>query len=113
MSDMRFIMIGIVFVFSGFIVLGVFGENHQAATLESNQFGTCYEYSENKPPTEINCSFKIFDQVLFFGIIMSLVGIGIISLIKGLKGDWDNKVNSEDMVGPSRNQDDETEDKEP
>ncbi len=43
---------------------------------------------------------------------MSLVGIGVIALIKGLRGDWDNKVNPEDMVGPSRNQDDETEDKE-
>jgi len=38
MSDMRFIMIGIALIFVGFIILGVFGHNYQAATLESNDF---------------------------------------------------------------------------
>ena len=32
MSDMRFVMIGIVLVFVGVIVLGVFGQDYQAAT---------------------------------------------------------------------------------
>ena len=109
MSDMRFIMIGIAFVFAGFLILGIFGGNYQSATLESDQFGTCYEYFEDKPPQEINCSFKVFDQTIFFGIIISVIGIGVIALIKGLKGDWDNKVNPEDMVGPSRNHDDDSE----
>ena len=52
---MRFIIIGIVLVFAGFLVLGAFGHNYQAATFESNEFGTCYEYSENLPPVEIDC----------------------------------------------------------
>ena len=102
MSDMRFIMIGIGLVFVGFIIMGVLGSNYQAGTLESNEFGTCYEYFSDKPPAEIDCSFKIFDQSLFFAIVIGFVGSGIIALIKGMKGDWDNKINPEDMVGPSK-----------
>ena len=101
---MRFIIIGIVLVFAGFVILGGFGQNYQAATLESNQFGTCYEYSDNSPPIEINCSFKIFDQTMFFGVVIVLIGVGIIALIKGTRGDWDNRVKPEDMVGPGNNQ---------
>ncbi len=110
MSDMRFILIGIGLVFAGFLVLGIFGDNYQAATLESNEFGTCYEYFEDKPPAEINCSFKILDQTIFFSVVLALIGAGIISLVKGLKGDWDNKVNPEDMVGPGTQNDDSSKD---
>ena len=102
MSDMRFIMIGIALIFVGFIILGVFGHNYQAATLESNEFGTCYEYSTEKEPVEINCSFKIIDQMLFFALIIGFTGAGIIALMKGVKGNWDNKVKPEDMVGPGK-----------
>jgi len=106
MSDMRFVIIGIVLVFVGFLTLGVFGSQFQAATIESNEFGTCYEYFNDKPPIEIDCSFKVFDQAIFFGIIIGFIGAGIISLVKGAKGDWDNKVKPEDKVGPDRNQSD-------
>jgi hypothetical protein len=108
MSDIRFIIIGIVLVFVGFIILGTFGHNYQAATLESNEFDTCYEYSENNPPVEISCSFKIFDQTLFFVLVMGFVGAGVIALVKGVKGDWDNKVKPEDMVGPGGKQNDDS-----
>ena len=101
MSDMRFIILGIALIFVGFIILGAFGHEYQAATLESNEFGTCYEYFEDKPPAKINCSFKIMDQTLFFGLILGFIISGIISLVKGVKGDWDNKVTLDDMTGPS------------
>jgi len=104
MSDTRFIMIGIVLTFIGFLVLGVFGHDYQAATLESAQFGTCYEYADDLPPVEINCSLKIFDQAVFFGMVIMFIGSGIIALIKGVRGDWDSKVKPDDMVGPNRNQ---------
>ena len=55
MSDIRFTMIGIALIFVGFIILGVFGQDYQAATLESNEFETCYEYSDEKAPVEIDC----------------------------------------------------------
>ena len=112
MSDMRFVIIGIVLVFTGFLVLGVFGHNFQAATFESNEFGTCYEYFDDKPPVEISCSFKIFDQTMFFVVVISLIGAGIISLVKGVKGDWDNKVKPEDMLGPSKKQKDDSDQEE-
>ena len=110
MSDMRFIIIGIVLVFAGFLVLGVFGDNYQAVTLESDEFGTCYEYFEDKPPAEIDCSFKILDQTLFFSVVLVIIGAGIISLVKGVKGDWDNKVKPEDMVGPGTQNEDSSKD---
>ena len=102
MSDMRFTIIGIGLIFAGFIVLGIFGSQYQTASIESNEFGTCYEYFEDRPPQEINCSFKLFDQTVFFALVIGLIGAGIIALIKGVRGDWDNKVNPADMVGPSR-----------
>lgn len=102
MSDMRFIIIGVGLIFVGFIVLGGFGHDYQAATVESNEFATCYQYSDDKDPVEINCSYKIFDQTLFFALVIGFVGAGVISLVKGVKGDWDNKVKPEDMAGPSK-----------
>ena len=99
---MRFTILGVGLIFVGFIVLGAFGHEYQAATFESNEFGTCYEYSDDKPPVEINCSYKILDQTLFFGLIIGFIGAGIISLVKGVKGDWDSKVKPEDMTGPGR-----------
>ncbi len=108
MSDMRFTIIGIALIFVGFIVLGVFGHDYQAATLESNEFETCYEYSDEKAPVEISCSSKIFNQTLFFAFIIGFVGAGIIALVKGVKGNWDNKVKSEDMVGPGRRENDDS-----
>ena len=107
---MRFIIIGIGLIFAGFLILGGFGNNYQAATLESSEFGTCYEYSDDAPPVEINCSFKIFDQTIFFALVSGFIGAGIISLIKGVRGDWDNKVKPEDIVGPGNNQNENSED---
>ena len=99
---MRFIILGIVLIFVGFIILGAFGHEYHAATFASDAYRTCYEYYEAKPPSKINCSFKIMDQTVFFALILSFVISGIISLIKGTRGDWDNKVKPEDMTGPSK-----------
>ena len=110
MSDTRFTIIGIALIFLGFIILGVFGHYYQAATLESNEFGTCYEYSNDRIPVEIDCSFKIFNQALFFALIIGFIGAGIIALVKGVKGNWDNKIKPEDMVGPSRRENENSED---
>ena len=100
MSDIRYIIICIVLVFSGFLILGVFGYDYQIANIEASEFGKCYQYYDDKEPVEINCSSKIFDQALFFTIVTVLIVGGIISLIKGIKGNWDNEVKSKDMVGP-------------
>lgn len=104
MSDMRFILIGIGITFAGFLVLGAMGGQYQAATFESNEFGTCYEYFEDRPPQEINCSFKIMDQAAFFALVVGLLASGAIALVKGVRGDWDSKVKPEDVVGPGNSQ---------
>ncbi len=108
MSDMRFILIGIALTFVGFIILGVFGHDYQAATLESNEFGTCYDYSDDQAPVEINCSFKILDQTAFFALIVGFIVAGIIALVKGTKGNWDNKIKPEDVVGPGKKDNDDS-----
>ena len=92
---MRYIIIGIVCIFSGFLILGVFGHDYQIANIEASEFGECYKYYDDKEPVIVSCSSKIF-----FEIVIVLIGSGIISLIKGVKGKWDNDVKSEDMVGP-------------
>jgi hypothetical protein len=100
MSDIRFVILGVALVFVGFLVLGIFGENYQSANIETSEFENCFEYSEDSEPILIDCSEKKFSQNIFFGIVLVLIVIGIISLIKGVRGDWDSKVKPEDMVGP-------------
>jgi len=102
MSDIRFIMIGASVVFSGFIILGIFGENYQTVNIEINEFENCYKYFEDKEPVQIECSEKKNEQILFFGVVISLILGGGLLLIKGLRGGWDSKVKPEDMAGPNR-----------
>ncbi|NIP62489.1 MAG: hypothetical protein GWN01_08440 [Nitrosopumilaceae archaeon] len=100
MSDTRFIILGVGLIFAGFLVLGIFGEEYSQSSIEANEFGDCYEYFEDKPPVPVECETKVFIQSLFFGFTMSLVGGGIISLVKGARGDWDQRLRPEDMLGP-------------
>ena len=100
MSDIRYIIICIVLIFSGFLILGVFGHDYQIANIEASEFGKCYQYYDDKEPVTVDCSSKLFDQVLFFIIVTVLIVSGIISLIKGIKGKWDNEVKTKDMLGP-------------
>lgn len=102
MSDIRFIIIGILLIFSGFIVLSIFGENYQTPSIEASEFENCLEFSEDKEPVPIDCSKKMFGQNIFFGLVISLIVGGMLALLKGVRGDWDSKVKPEDMVGSSR-----------
>jgi len=100
---MRFIIIGIILPFLGFLVLGLFGHDYQTGLIETNEFDRCHKYFENQEPIEVDCSTIIFDQSIFFGFVLVLITVGIISLIRGVKGDWDNKINPEDMAGQDKN----------
>ena len=100
MSDTRFTMIGIGFIFAGFLVLGIFGSHYSIATLEAEQFGDCFEYFEDKPPVPINCDDKFLERTLFFVGISGFIGAGVFALVKGVKGKWDQKVKPDDMLGP-------------
>ena len=103
MSDTRFTLIGVGLIFAGFIVLGVFGSQFFSATVESMEFSDCYEYFEDKPPVPVPCDVALQDKTAFFALVIGLIAAGIISLIKGVRGDWDQKVRPEDMVGPGNN----------
>lgn len=101
MGDIRFSMIGIGLIFAGFIVLGVFGGNYQSASIESEEFDTCYRYSEDMEPVSVSCADAMAEQAGFLGGVTALIAAGIAALVKGARGDWDSKVRPEDMVGPS------------
>ena len=100
MSDTRFIILGVGLIFAGIIVLTVFGAHVDEITLQE-EFRECYEYHTDAPPTEIDCDTASENKMIMFGIIALLIGCGIISLVKGIKGKWDQDVKPEDMVGPS------------
>ena len=100
MSDTRFTMIGIVLIFAGFIILGIFGEAYFDATIQAEEFDDCYEYFDDKPPIQIECDAHLQGKTMFFALVIGLIGAGIFALIKGVKGKWDQDVKPEDMVGP-------------
>jgi len=102
MSDIRFVIIGVLIIFSGFLILGILGGNFQISNIEASEFENCYEYSANAEPVLVDCSTKRFNQNIFFGSVLVLIIGGILSLIKGVRGDWDSRVKPQDMVGPSR-----------
>ena len=99
MSDTRFIILGVGLIFAGIIFLSVFGNQSIEITLQEG-FTECFEYHDDAPPTEIDCDTAFENKMLFFAITVLLILCGIVSLVKGIKGRWDQNVKPEDMVGP-------------
>jgi len=99
MSDTRFIILGIGLIFSGIIFLSVFGSQSTELALQEG-FSKCFEYYDDSPPTEIDCDAASENKMITFAITTLLIVCGIISLVKGMKGSWDQNVKPEDMVGP-------------
>jgi hypothetical protein len=98
-SDTRFIILGIGLIFSGIIFLSVFGGQSTEISLQEG-FSKCFEYHDDSPPTEIDCDTASENKMIMFAITALLIVCGIISLVKGMKGTWDQNVKPEDMVGP-------------
>jgi len=98
-SDIRFIIIGVGLIFAGIIILSVFGSEFDEITLQA-EFSDCYEYLEDTPPTRIDCEVAFYDKMIFFSFVILLVACGIIAMVKGIRGTWDQDVKPEDMVGP-------------
>ena len=98
-SDTRFIILGIGLIFSGIIFLSVFGGQSTEIALQEG-FSKCFEYHDDSPPTEIDCDAASENKMIMFAITALLIVCGIISLVKGMKGSWDQNVKPEDMVGP-------------
>ena len=98
-SDTRFIILGVGLIFSGIILLSVFGSQSTEITLQE-EFSKCFEYHDDSPPTEIDCDTASENKMIIFAITALLTVCGIVSLVKGIKGRWDQDVKPEDMVGP-------------
>ena len=98
-SDTRFIILGIGLIFSGIIFLSVFGSQSTELALQEG-FSKCFEYYDDSPPTEIDCDAASENKMITFAITTLLIVCGIIALVKGMKGSWDQNVKPEDMVGP-------------
>ena len=100
MTDTRFIILGVGLIFTGIIVLTVFGPQFDEITLQE-EFRDCYEYHTDAPPTEIDCDIAFQNKMIIFAIVVLLITCGIASLVKGIRGRWDQNVKPEDMVGPN------------
>lgn len=100
MSDTRFTLIGVGLIFVGFIILGVVGPLFFDSTVEAKEFGDCYEYFDDKPPVEISCDAVLQYKIALFALVVGFIAAGIYALIRGVRGNWDQKVRSEDMLGP-------------
>ena len=101
MSDTRFLMLGIGLVFAGFVILGILGRPFFEFTVQANEFGNCINYTETCA-VSTDCGVIMQDKLLFFGVVMGLIGSGIFSLVKGYRGRWDQDVKSDEMVGPKK-----------
>ena len=108
---MRFIMIGLVAITIGFIVLGVFGAQFTEITVQTKEFTECYKYPEDQPPIKVECDAYLQEKNLLFVAVIVIIAGGIIALLKGIKGKWDQDVKSEEMMGPGgKSKDDDSKD---
>jgi len=99
-SDTRFIILGVGLIFAGIIILSIFGAQFNEITLQE-EFRECYEYHADTPPIEIDCDIAFQNKLIVFAIVALLIVCGIVSLVKGIRGGWDQDVKPEDMVGPN------------
>ncbi|MGI0082824.1 MAG: hypothetical protein ACREAF_04895 [Nitrosopumilaceae archaeon] len=102
MSDTRFIIFGLVLVFAGFLILGMFGRSFQEFTVQANEFGDCFDYTDEGHAIPVNCNILLQHKAILFGVVAVLIGLGIVALIKGVRGRWDQDVKNDEMVGPKR-----------
>ena len=100
MSDTRFIILGLVLVFVSFLILGIFGRPFSEFTIQANEFGDCFDYTEDGRAIPVDCSLILENKLILFGGVFVLIGGGIIALIKGVRGRWDQDIKSDEMVGP-------------
>ena len=100
MSDIRFVMIGVVVLSVGFIVMAVFGSQYQDITVQTKEFSECYEYTDENVAVKVDCDEQLQSRNLIFVAVIGILAAGGILLVKGIRGTWDNDVKPEEMLGP-------------
>ncbi|MDA0756428.1 MAG: hypothetical protein O3C04_03435 [Crenarchaeota archaeon] len=111
MSDIRFVMIGVVVLTVGFIVMAVFGTHYQDITIQTNEFSECYDYTDKNIEVKIDCEEQLQNRNLMFIGVIGILAAGGIFLLKGIRGTWDNDVKPEEMLGPGGDKKTSNEDK--
>ena len=101
-SDTRFTLAGIGAVFAGFTVLAAFGGQFGTAAVEAEEFGDCHAYGEGMHPRPVPCEDVERARIAFFALVVGLVAAGVLALVRGMRGDWDQRVKPGDMLGPGR-----------
>jgi hypothetical protein len=99
MSDIRFTLIGVALIFAGFLILGVFGQDHYNFAIQSQEFGDCFWY-DNGNQVEVSCDEMMQNRTVFFALVIGIIATGVFFLIKGVRGKWDQDVKPQDKVGP-------------
>ena len=100
MSDIRFVMIGVVVLSVGFIVMAVFGSQYQDITVQTKEFSECYEYTDENVAVKVDCDEQLQSRNFIFVAVIGILAAGGILLVKGIRGTWDNDVKPEEMLGP-------------
>jgi hypothetical protein len=100
MSDIRFVMIGVVVLSVGFIVMAVFGSQYQDITVQTKEFSECYDYTDENVAVKVDCDEQLQSRNLMFVAVIGILVAGGILLVKGIRGTWDNDVKPEEMLGP-------------
>lgn len=100
MSDTRFIVLGLILVFAAFMFGGIVGSQYVKFTVQANQFSDCFDYTSEGKSIPVSCALVIQDKYIVLGVVVALLGGGVASLVKGVKGKWDQDVKSDEMVGP-------------
>ena len=100
MSDIRFVMIGVVVLTVGFIVMAVIGNQYQDITVQTKEFSECYDYTDENVSVKVDCDKQLQSKNLMFMAVIGILAVGGIALVKGVRGTWDNDVKPEEMLGP-------------
>ena len=100
MSDIRFVMIGVVVLTVGFIVMAVIGNQYQDITVQTKEFSECYDYTDENVVVKVDCDKQLQSKNLMFAAVIGILVVGGIALVKGVRGTWDNDVKPEEMLGP-------------
>ena len=100
MSDIRFVMIGVIVLSVGFIVMAVFGSQYQDITVQTKEFSECYDYTDENVAVKVDCDEQLQSKNLMFVAVIGILVAGGILLVKGIRGTWDNDVKPEEMLGP-------------
>ena len=84
MSDIRFVMIGVVVLSVGFIVMAVFGSQYQDITVQTKEFSECYDYTDENVAVKVDCDEQLQSKNLMFVAVIGILVAGGILLVKGI-----------------------------